>query len=42
MTIPHPAPPPILEFDPAPEAVIEPGAVIARRDVPALGLGQLR
>jgi uridine phosphorylase len=34
MTIPDPAPP-ILEFDPAPEAVIEPGAVIARRDVPA-------
>jgi len=28
-------PPPILEFDPSPEAVIEPSAVIEPRDVPA-------
>lgn len=36
MTDPDPAaPPPILEFDPTSEAVIEPAAVVARRDVPA-------
>ena len=36
MSDPDPAaPPPILEFDPAHGAVIEPSAVIARRDVPA-------